>query len=63
MDKKFDPNFHEALSMVKNPAKKNNTVGHIISEGYMINESILRAAKVIVIKNWWLVFVYILHIL
>lgn len=49
--KDFDPNFHEALA--QQPAEGKND-GEIILEyqkGYLLNGRLLRAAKVVVVKN------------
>ena len=48
---KFDPNIHEALSMVPNPELEDNTVFEVFQKGYLLNGRVVRAAKVIVVKN------------
>jgi len=47
---KFDPNFHEALFDVVDAKKTPGTVGFVASTGYIINDRVLRPAKVGVIK-------------
>ncbi len=46
----FDPNKHEALSMVAADAPP-NTVVEVVQKGYELNERLLRAAKVLVAKG------------
>ena len=48
---KFDPNIHEALAMVPNPELENNTIFEVFQKGYLLNGRVVRAAKVIVVKN------------
>lgn len=48
---KFDPNMHEAVTMLPQPGKDNNTVFFVQSTGFKLNGRILRAAKVGVVKN------------
>lgn len=48
---KFDPNIHEAVYMMQDPSKDNNTVGNVMQSGYKIGERVLRAAKVGIVKN------------
>lgn len=44
----FDPQFHEAVSMVDNPNVEPNTVLHVMAKGYTLNGRLLRAAMVVV---------------
>jgi molecular chaperone GrpE len=44
----FDPNRHEALSLVPAPNVAPNTVIQVVQKGYELNERLLRAAKVLV---------------
>jgi len=46
----FDPNKHEALSMVPAANVAPNTVIEVVQKGYELNERLLRAAKVIVAR-------------
>jgi molecular chaperone GrpE len=47
----FDPNKHEALSMLPAPGVEPNTVIEVVQKGYELNERLLRAAKVIVARG------------
>ena len=47
--KAFDPDFHEAVTKIPAPKKKlKGKVVDVIEEGYMINDKVLRYAKVVV---------------
>lgn len=46
----FDPQFHQAMSMVENPDVEPNTVTLVMQKGYVINERLLRPAMVMVSK-------------
>lgn len=47
--KSFDPDFHEAVTKIPAPKKKlKGKVVDVIEEGYMINDKVLRYAKVVV---------------
>ena len=46
----FDPNKHEALSVVAADAPP-NTVVEVVQKGYELNERLLRAAKVLVTRG------------
>ena len=48
---KFDPDFHEALTMVVNTELQPNTVQEVVQKGYTLNQRLLRASKVIVTKS------------
>ena len=43
---KFNPEYHEALSKVKVPGKESGSIIIVIQKGYMIENRLLRAAKV-----------------
>jgi len=45
---KFDPKTAEALSMVPSPEHESNTVIDVIQKGYILNERLVRPARVIV---------------
>ena len=47
----FDPNLHEAMTMVPNPDAEPNTVMDVMQKGYVLNGRLARAAKVIVVKG------------
>jgi molecular chaperone GrpE len=44
----FDPEFHEAISMVENKDVEPNTVINVVQKGYTLNGRLLRAAMVVV---------------
>jgi len=46
----FDPNKHEALSLVAASGAEPNTVLEVIQKGYQMNDRLLRAAKVLVAR-------------
>jgi molecular chaperone GrpE len=46
----FDPNKHEALSLMSAPGAEPNTVLEVVQKGFEMNERLLRAAKVIVAR-------------
>jgi len=45
---KFDPQLHEAMTMVPSPEHETNTVMEVFQKGYTLNERLVRAARVIV---------------
>ncbi|BCN93115.1 protein GrpE [Thiomicrorhabdus immobilis] len=45
---KFDPQLHEAMTMIPSPDHETNTVVDTIQKGYTLNERLVRAARVIV---------------
>nr|AAX77712.1 unknown protein [synthetic construct] len=49
---KFDPNLHEAMAMIPNPEFEDNTIFDVFQKGYMLNGRIVRAAKVVIVKNY-----------
>ncbi|MGK0499927.1 MAG: molecular chaperone GrpE [Oceanicoccus sp.] len=46
----FDPQYHQAMSMVENPDVEPNTVTLVMQKGYILNERLLRPAMVMVSK-------------
>ncbi|GLR64054.1 nucleotide exchange factor GrpE [Marinospirillum insulare] len=44
----FDPQYHEAMSMVPNPALPSNSVMDVLQKGYTLNNRLLRPAMVVV---------------
>lgn len=46
----FDPQLHEAITMVPNPAMEPNSVMDVMQKGYTLNGRLLRAAMVVVSK-------------
>lgn len=45
---KFDPEKHEAMSMVPSPDHEKNTVINVFQKGYLLNDRVVRAAMVVV---------------
>lgn len=48
---KFDPNFHQAMFEIPNPAVPNNTVLQVVQAGFTIGDRVLRPAMVGVAKG------------
>ncbi|WP_116367474.1 nucleotide exchange factor GrpE [Parahaliea mediterranea] len=46
----FDPQLHQAMSMVENPDVEPNTVIAVMQKGYTLNERLVRPAMVMVSK-------------
>ena len=44
----FDPNFHQAISMVPNPDMEANTVMDVFQKGYVLHGRVVRPAMVVV---------------
>ena len=44
----FDPELHEAISMIPSPAHAENEVIDVIQKGYRLNERLVRPARVVV---------------
>lgn len=51
LGKEFDPNFHEALAQQPAEGKPNMEVIQVHQKGYTLNDRVIRAAKVVVVKN------------
>ncbi|MEM9620783.1 MAG: nucleotide exchange factor GrpE [Pseudomonadota bacterium] len=51
MGEPFDPQLHEAMTMVPNPDAEPNSVMDVMAKGYTLNGRLVRAAKVIVVKG------------
>ncbi|PKO50773.1 MAG: nucleotide exchange factor GrpE [Betaproteobacteria bacterium HGW-Betaproteobacteria-20] len=49
LGEKFDPNKHQAISMLENSGEP-NTVTQVLQKGYMLNDRVLRPALVMVAK-------------
>lgn len=47
---KFDPEFHQAMSVVENDEAEPNTVMAVMQKGYLLNERLIRPAMVVVSK-------------
>ena len=50
MGEPFDPQFHQAMSMIENPDVEPNTVIAVMQKGYTLNGRLLRPAMVMVSK-------------
>jgi molecular chaperone GrpE len=46
----FDPNEHEAMSMIENPDMEPNSVFAVVQKGYKLNSRLVRPAMVMVSK-------------
>ncbi len=49
LGKKFDPNYHQAISLVDGEGEP-NTVATVLQKGYLLNERVMRPALVMVVK-------------
>ncbi|MBV1916404.1 MAG: nucleotide exchange factor GrpE [Pseudomonadales bacterium] len=47
----FDPQLHQAMSMIENKEVEPNTVLHVVQKGYSLNGRVIRAAMVMVSKS------------
>jgi molecular chaperone GrpE len=48
LNKSFDPNYHEAVMQSPSEEHESGTVVDIVSQGYMLNETVIRHSKVVV---------------
>lgn len=48
LNQPFDPSKHEAISMVKDGKSPANTIINVVQKGYVINERVIRPARVVV---------------
>jgi len=46
LDGKFDPHYHEALMQVEDKDKPEHTVAEELQKGYLLNDRVIRTAKV-----------------
>lgn len=51
LGKVFDPNFHEALAQQPAEGREDDEILSEFQKGYILNGRLLRAAKVVVVKN------------
>jgi len=51
LGEKFDPNEHQAMSMVESKEQESNTVLSVLQKGYKLNDRVIRPAMVSVVKN------------
>lgn len=47
---KFDPERHQAISMVEDEEAESNTVISVMQKGFMLNDRLVRPAMVVVVK-------------
>ena len=47
---KFDPEIHEAMSMVQSEEHEKNTIVDVFQKGYLLNGRVIRAAMVVVAR-------------
>lgn len=47
----FNPEFHEAITTINNPEKKENEIEQVVLKGYTYKKSILRPAQVIIVES------------
>ncbi|HIV48542.1 nucleotide exchange factor GrpE [uncultured Helicobacter sp.] len=50
-DGEFDPNLHECLMQVPDPARQNGEIAQILQNGYTYKGRVLRPAMVSIVKN------------
>lgn len=50
-DKKFDPNFHQAVMRVQDPEKEDDTIKQELQKGYMVKGRVIRPSMVQVVSN------------
>jgi len=50
LDEKFDPEFHQAMTMQPVEGKEPNTVAGVMQKGYTLNDRLIRPALVMVAK-------------
>lgn len=47
----FNPDFHQAMSLLESPEHAPNTVMNVMQKGYLLNERLIRPAMVVVSKG------------
>jgi len=50
-DKKFDPNFHQAIMRIEDPDKEDDTIAAELQKGYMVRGKVIRPSMVQVVAN------------
>ena len=48
---KFNPQYHQAISTIKDAKLADDTISEVVQKGYILNERVIKPALVIVIKN------------
>lgn len=51
MGESFDPNYHEAMATEQAEGKKDEEIIKVHQNGYMLNDRLVRPAKVVIAKN------------
>ena len=51
LNEKFNPDFHQAVSTIKDASKENDIVSEVVQQGYSLNGRVIKPALVVVIKN------------
>ncbi|RLA51577.1 MAG: nucleotide exchange factor GrpE [Gammaproteobacteria bacterium] len=51
VEQSFDPEFHQAMTMVPHPEVPNNTIIEVFQKGYLLNGRLVRPAMVVVSKG------------
>ena len=51
LGERFDPNLHQAVMEVDDPAQRPGTVTQVVEQGYTIHDRLLRPARVVVSKK------------
>ncbi|MCD8198957.1 MAG: nucleotide exchange factor GrpE [Phascolarctobacterium sp.] len=51
MNKKFDPNLHEAVLRGENPELEDETIDMVLEKGYKLHDKVIRHSKVRVISH------------
>ena len=47
----FDPEYHEAMSVLENPDAEPGSVLEVVQKGYTLNDRLVRPARVLVVKD------------
>ena len=50
MDSSFDPAYHMAVAQIDKEGADSNDVVEIVQEGYLLGDTVVRPAKVIIAK-------------
>tara|TARA_Y100000748_G_scaffold279685_1_gene258179 strand:+ start:65 stop:607 length:543 start_codon:yes stop_codon:yes gene_type:complete len=50
-DESFNPEFHQAVSTIKDSKQKNDTISEVVQKGYVLNDRVIKPALVVVVKN------------
>ena len=51
LNEKFNPDFHQAVSTIKDASKENDIASEVVQQGYSLNGRVIKPALVVVIKN------------